>query len=122
MGAFPINTATRTFRPQAIQDGLHVLELFGGVGLGVLRATLAAGYKVRCIRTQHLAEACARTESVRLSKEVGIDDLARREDAVARLVDTYPLALPNLHPSSTWLGDVVHGAVPINAAIRMLSP
>ena len=48
MGAFPINTATRTFRPQAVQDGLHVLELFGGVGLGVLRATLSAGYVVRC--------------------------------------------------------------------------
>ena len=31
-----------------LQDGLHVMELFGGVGLGVLRTTLAAGYKVRC--------------------------------------------------------------------------
>ena len=31
-----------------MQNGLHVLELFGGVGLGVLRATLAAGYSVLC--------------------------------------------------------------------------
>ena len=48
MGAFPINTATRRIGSQAIQDGLHVLELFGGIGLGVLRSTLAAGYVVRC--------------------------------------------------------------------------
>ena len=33
---------------QGMQDGLHMLELFGGVGMGVLRTTLAAGYSVRC--------------------------------------------------------------------------
>ena len=43
MGASPINTATGTFSVQALQEGLHVLELFGGIGLGVLRTTLAAG-------------------------------------------------------------------------------
>ena len=48
VGASPIETATRQFSAQCMQDGLHVLELFGGVGLGVLRATLAAGYSVRC--------------------------------------------------------------------------
>ena len=48
VGASPINTATRQFSAQCMQDGLHVLELFGGVGLGVLRPTLAAGYSVRC--------------------------------------------------------------------------
>ena len=48
VGASPINTATRQFSAQGMQDGLHVLELFGGVGLGVLRTTLAAGYRVRC--------------------------------------------------------------------------
>ena len=47
-GASPINTATRQFSAQCMQDGLHVMELFGGVGLVVLRTTLAAGYKVRC--------------------------------------------------------------------------
>ena len=78
--------------------------------------------QLAAVRIQHLAKACERTESVRLCKEVGEDDLARREDAVVRLVDTYPLALPTLQPSSKWLGDVVHGDVPINAAIRMLSP
>ena len=31
-----------------MRDGLHVLELFGGVGLGVLRSALSAGYTVRC--------------------------------------------------------------------------
>ena len=29
-------------------NGLHVLELFGGIGLGVLRTALAAGYSIRC--------------------------------------------------------------------------
>ena len=48
VGASPINTATRQFSAQCMQDGLHVLELFGGVGLGVLWATLAARYSVRC--------------------------------------------------------------------------
>ena len=78
--------------------------------------------QLAAIRLQHLAEACDRTESVRLCEEVRVDDLARRGDAVARLVDTYPLALPTLLPSSKWLGDAVHGAVPIDAAIRMMSP
>ena len=31
IGASPINTATRQFSAQCLQDGLHVLELFGGV-------------------------------------------------------------------------------------------
>ena len=51
-----------------------------------------------------------------------MDDLAQRGDAVVRLVDLHPLALPTLLPSSKWLGDAVNGAVPINAAVRMLSP
>ena len=48
LGATPINTATRMLTQQSTRDGLHVLELFGGVGLGVLRTALAAGYSVRC--------------------------------------------------------------------------
>ena len=48
MGSSPINTATRQFSAQAKSEGLHVLELFGGIGLGVLRTALAAGYTVRC--------------------------------------------------------------------------
>ena len=48
MGAVPIDTATRQFRPQAKHDGLHVVELFGGIGLGALRAALAANYNIRC--------------------------------------------------------------------------
>ena len=47
-GASQINTATRQFNSQAKSDGLHVLDLFGGVGLGVLRSALAVGYTVRC--------------------------------------------------------------------------
>ena len=48
VGASPINTASRQFSVQAKRDGLHVLELFGGIGLGVLRTALAAGYTIRC--------------------------------------------------------------------------
>ena len=48
LGASPINTATRVLTQQAQRDGLHVLELFGGVGLGVLRTALAAGHSIRC--------------------------------------------------------------------------
>ena len=47
-GASPINTATRGLTQQAQRDGLHVLELFEGVGLGVLRTALAVGYSIRC--------------------------------------------------------------------------
>ena len=32
---------------QATRDGLHVLEIFGGAGLGVLRAALSAVYTIR---------------------------------------------------------------------------
>ena len=31
-----------------MQDGLHVPELFGGIGLGVLRFSLAASHMIRC--------------------------------------------------------------------------
>ena len=47
MGAVPIDTSTRQFKPQAKQNGLHVVELSGGIGLGALRAALAANYKIR---------------------------------------------------------------------------
>ena len=48
LGEFPFNTATVQLSQQACTDGLHVMELFGGVGLGVLRSALAAGYTVKC--------------------------------------------------------------------------
>ena len=48
LGATPINTATRMLTQQSTRDGLHVLKFFGGIGLGVLRTALAAGYFVRC--------------------------------------------------------------------------
>ena len=46
--ASPINTAILQLAPQSLQTGLHVLELFGGIGLGVLRSVLAAGHQIRC--------------------------------------------------------------------------
>ena len=48
MGAVPIDTSTRKFNTHARSEGLHVVELFGGIGLGVLRAALAANYSIRC--------------------------------------------------------------------------
>ena len=48
LGAFPFNTSTVQLSQQSCTDGLHVMELFAGVGLGVLRSTLAAGYTIRC--------------------------------------------------------------------------
>ena len=46
--ASPITTTTQKWSPQTMQNGLHVLELFGGIGLGVLRSALAAGHQIRC--------------------------------------------------------------------------
>ena len=46
--ASPINTAILQLAPQSLQTGLHVLELFGGIGLGVLRSALAVGHQIRC--------------------------------------------------------------------------
>ena len=46
--ASPINTSVRQLAPQSLRDGIHVLELFSGIGLGGLRATLAAGFLIRC--------------------------------------------------------------------------
>ena len=47
-GAIPINTSIRQLSLRAQRDGLHVLELFGGVGPGVLRVALSAQYVLRC--------------------------------------------------------------------------
>ena len=40
--------ATVRLKKEAQRDGLHVLELFVDVGLGVLRAALSAQYVIRC--------------------------------------------------------------------------
>ena len=48
LGAFPINTVTVQLGQKACMEGLHVMELFLGVGLEVLRSALAAGYSIRC--------------------------------------------------------------------------
>ena len=46
--AVPIDTSIRKMTLQATTKGIHVLELFGGIGLGALRSALAAGYTIRC--------------------------------------------------------------------------
>ena len=42
-GAQPINYSIRNISPLSLQRGVHVMENFAGVGLGVLRMTVAAG-------------------------------------------------------------------------------
>ena len=46
--ASPITTTIQKWTPDTKQNGLHVLELFGGIGLGVLRSALASGHQIRC--------------------------------------------------------------------------
>ena len=46
--ANPINKAIRHILPQSLRNGIHVLELFVGIGLGVLRAAVATGFIIRC--------------------------------------------------------------------------
>ena len=46
--ANPINTAVRQLAPQSLRDGIHVLELFAGIELGMLRVALAVGFLIRC--------------------------------------------------------------------------
>ena len=45
-GTTPIDTSIRHFSDLVDTKGLHIVELFGGIGLGVLRTALAGGYKV----------------------------------------------------------------------------
>ena len=46
-GAHPINYSIRNISPLSLQRGVHVMDNFGGIGLGVLRMTMAAGIVVR---------------------------------------------------------------------------
>ena len=46
--ASPISTSIQKWTRETKEKGLHVLELFGGIGLGVLRSALASGHQIRC--------------------------------------------------------------------------
>ena len=46
--ATPINTSILWISPRSLRDGVQVLEIFGGIGLGLLRDALAAKYIIRC--------------------------------------------------------------------------
>ena len=41
-GVVPINTSIRQISLQSLRGGIHVLKLFGGIGLGVLRVASGA--------------------------------------------------------------------------------
>ena len=45
--AYPIHNQIRNINPTSLKMGVHVIENFAGVGLGVLRMTVVAGIKVR---------------------------------------------------------------------------
>ena len=45
--AYPIHNQIRNINPTSLKMGVYVMENFAGVGLGVLRMTVAAGIKVR---------------------------------------------------------------------------
>ena len=45
--AYPISYRPTRLSPKSIRDGLHVLELFARLGLGVPRTALVAGYNIR---------------------------------------------------------------------------
>ena len=48
-GAAPINTRVVSLREEAATEGVHIVELFSGIGLGATRAALAAGLRVRLV-------------------------------------------------------------------------
>ena len=77
-GAVPVNTSVRMLSDQAHRNGLHVVELFGGIGLGFLRTALAAGYTIRCYTY------------------VDRDNISRRiaRSVLHSLQQQYPLQLP----------------------------
>ena len=76
--AVPIDTTTRQVASQSLQDGLHVLELFGGIGLGVLRSALAL-------------------QNIRCYTYVDKDDISRRVAAAVlrKLQHQFPDQLPD---------------------------
>ena len=45
-GTTPIDISVHQFSDSVKNKGLHIVELFGGIGLGVLRAALTGGYKM----------------------------------------------------------------------------
>ena len=78
-------------------------------------------HQLAAIRLQLFSQACDDTKQVRLSKEVRAHNLARGENAVAKLATLGPLAFPTLPPSSKWIGEDVNGGVPINQLIEQLT-
>lgn len=56
------------------------------------------------------------------AKMLGAEDAARREDGARRLVAAVGRNLPTLNQSSSWLGDEVEGATPINTSMRHSRP
>ena len=47
-GASPIYTGVKHFQKADLERGLHVLDMFGGITCGGLRAILEVGYHVKC--------------------------------------------------------------------------
>ena len=48
MASVPLDTSTQQCSTRARAEGLHVVDLFAVIGLGMLRAALAADYSIKC--------------------------------------------------------------------------
>ena len=72
-------------------------------------------------RLQLLAARCPEVEATRVRKEVGANDLGRRESAAARLARINPLSLPLLLPCSFHIDAVIEGASPIDITVQQFT-
>ena len=82
----------------------------------------SAPLQLAAIQVGNLAAELAAAEGVVAHEKVAASDAARRDEATIRLAAAMASSPPKLNPSSSWLGDDVEGAVPINTSIRHFSP
>ena len=79
------------------------------------------GLEESASRLQLLAARCPEVEATRARKEVGANDLGRRESAAVRLARINPLSFPLLFPSSCHIDAVIEGASPIDITVRQFT-
>ena len=95
--ALPLNTTTRQLAPQSLQDRLHILELFGGIGLGVLRSALAYTYVDKDDVSKRVATAVLRKLQHQFPDQLPDAAIQGLEDRLPQNVDQCsPTFLTNL--------------------------
>ena len=106
--AVPLNTTTRQLAPQSLQDRLHILELFGGIGLGVLRSALAYTYVDKNDISRRMVAAMLRKPQHQFPDQLPDAPIRGFEDRLPQNVDQCsPTFLTNLvanHGSVDTLG------------------